>query len=136
LGDNIFDHNFSPSIKSFKSGAIIFAKKISDPQRFGVVEFNQNKKVISLEEKPSKPKSDYAVVGLYVYDNKVIKYAQSLKPSARGEIEITDLNKVYLKKNQLKAKIIKGTWADAGTFDSLLEISNIMAQKAQDKLNN
>ena len=131
LGDNIFDNDFSPPIKSFKSGAIIFAKKVPDPQRFGVVEFNQNQKVISIEEKPLKPKSNYAAVGLYTYDNNVIKYAQSLKPSARGEIEITDLNKIYLEKNQLKTKIIKGIWADAGTFNSLLEISNIMAQKSK-----
>ena len=130
LGDNIFDHNFSSQIKSFSSGAMVFAKKVPDPQRFGVVEFDGQHKAISIEEKPSRPKSNYAVVGLYTYDNHVIKYAQSLKPSARGEIEITDLNKIYLKKNQLKVTIIRGTWADAGTFDSLLAISNIMAQKA------
>ncbi len=131
LGDNIFDHNFSPQIKSFSSGAMVFAKKVPDPERFGVVEFDKNKNVISIKEKPQKPKSDYAVVGLYTYDNHVIKYAQSLKPSARGEIEITSLNNVYLKKNQLKVNIIRGTWADAGTHDSLLEIGNIMARKAK-----
>ncbi len=130
LGDNIFDRDFSSQIKSFSSGAMIFAKKVSHPQRFGVVEFDQNKKVISIEEKPQKPKSQYAVVGLYTYDNNVIKYARSLKPSARGEIEITDLNNIYLKNNQLNVNIIRGTWADAGTFDSLLEISNIMANKS------
>jgi len=130
LGDNIFDHDFSSQIKSFSSGAMVFAKKVPDPQRFGVVQFDQNQKVLSIEEKPQKPKSQYAVVGLYVYDNNVIKYAQSLQPSARGEIEITDLNNIYLKNNQLHVSIIHGTWADAGTFNSLLEISNIMANKS------
>lgn len=131
LGDNIFDSNFSLEIKSFKSGGMIFAKEVKDPERFGVVEFDKNMNVVSIEEKPINPKSNYAVVGLYTYDGNVSKYAKKLKPSARGEIEITDLNNVYLKKRSLKAQKINGYWADAGTFDSLLDAGNYMAAKAK-----
>ncbi|OGM22436.1 spore coat protein, partial [Candidatus Woesebacteria bacterium RIFCSPHIGHO2_01_FULL_38_9b] len=93
LGDNIFDnHGFSKEIQSFKSGAMVFAKKVTDPQRFGVVEFDKKGNVLSIEEKPKKPKSNYAVVGLYTFDSRVVEYAKNLIPSARGEIEITDLN--------------------------------------------
>jgi glucose-1-phosphate thymidylyltransferase len=129
LGDNIFDGDFSKEIKSFKKGGMVFAKKVEDPERFGVVEFDKKMKAISIEEKPKKAKSNYAVVGLYTYDNKVIKYAQNLEPSARNEIEITDLNNIYLKKRQLKVNLFDSLWEDAGTFDSLLRVSNIMAQK-------
>jgi glucose-1-phosphate thymidylyltransferase len=129
LGDNIFEDNFSEAIHSFKSGAMVFAKKVMDPERFGVVEFDNNMKAISIEEKPVRPKSDYAVVGLYTYDNRVIKFAKDLRPSPRGELEITDLNNIYLEKGQLTVNIIDGVWEDAGTFDSLLRISNIMANK-------
>ncbi len=131
LGDNIFDHDFSRDVKSFEKGAMVFAKKVHDPERFGVAEFDKNMKVLSIEEKPSTPKSDYAVVGIYTYDNRVIEYAKNLKPSARGEIEITDLNNVYLKKRELKVNIIEGVWEDAGTFDSLLRANQIMAEKAR-----
>ena len=131
LGDNIFDHDFTDHIKSFKKGAAVFAKEVHDPERFGVVEFDKNGKALSIEEKPAKPKSNYAVVGIYSYDNKVIEYAKSLKPSARGEIEITDLNNVYLKKGELQVNIVDGIWEDAGTFDSLLRAGNIMAEKAK-----
>ena len=131
LGDNIFDHNFSKDIKSFESGAMVFAKEVPDPERFGVVEFDNNMKAVSIEEKPEKPKSNYAVVGIYTYDNRVVDYAKNLAPSERGEIEITDLNNIYLKNNELKVKIVEGVWEDAGTFDSLLHISNIMAAKAK-----
>lgn len=133
LGDNIFNKNFSKEIKSFKKGAMIFAKKVPDPQRFGVIEFDKKMKVISIEEKPKKPKSNYAGVGLYVFDNRVCRYAKQLKPSKRGELEITDLIKIYLKKNELKASILNGLWEDAGTFDSLLRINNIMAKAAEGK---
>lgn len=132
LGDNIFEHDFSSQIKKFKEGAMVFAKKVHDPERFGVVEFDENMKALSIEEKPKKPKSNYAVVGIYSYDNRVIEHAKNLKPSDRGEIEITDLNNVYLKKNALKVNIIEGMWEDAGTFDSLLRVNNFMAQKASD----
>ena len=131
LGDNIFDGDFSTEIKSFKSGGMVFAKEVNDPERFGVVEFDKNMNAISIEEKPAKPKSNYAVVGLYTYDNNVIKYAQNLKPSARNEIEITDLNNIYLKKNELKVNIFDGLWEDAGSFDSLLRVSNIMAERSK-----
>ncbi len=129
LGDNIFDPNFKPNLANFKSGAQVFAKKVDDPQRFGVVEFDSQNKAISIEEKPEKPKSNFAVVGLYTYDNRVVEYAQNLPPSARGEIEITDLNNIYLKAGEIKVDIIDGLWEDAGTFDSLLRVSNFMSKK-------
>ena len=133
LGDNIFDQDFSDEISTFKGGAMVFAKQVPDPERFGVVEFDKQMKAISIEEKPIKPKSDYAVVGLYTYDNRVVEFAKNLAPSVRGEIEITDLNNIYLKMNELKVNIFDGLWEDAGTFDSLLKVSNIMAAKNQNK---
>lgn len=133
LGDNIFDQDFSRDILSFKSGGMIFAKKVPDPQRFGVVEFDGQHQAISIEEKPIRPKSDYAVVGLYTYDNQVIDMAANLKPSARGELEITALNNLYLQKSELQVNIFDSLWADAGTFDSLLAVSNLMAQKTSQK---
>ena len=119
----------SKNIKKFTSGAEVYAKKVHDPERFGVVEFDQVHRVVSIKEKPLKPKSNYIVVGIYTYDNRVVKYAKELKPSKRGEIEITDLNNIYLKNKELKVNIITGFWEDAGTFDSLLRVSNIMAKK-------
>lgn len=132
LGDNIFEQDFSQDIKSFKNGGMIFAKQVHDPERFGVVEFNKNMDVISIEEKPATPKSNFAVVGLYTFDNRVCQYAKELKPSARGEIEIVDLHNRYRLQNELKVNIFDSLWEDAGTFDSLLRVSNIMAQKAKD----
>lgn len=131
LGDNIFEHDFSDQIKEFNKGAMVFAKKVHDPERFGVVEFDSEMKAVSIEEKPEKPKSDHAVVGIYTYDNRVIDYAKNLAPSARGEIEITDLNNIYLKNNELKVNIIEGMWEDAGTFDSLLRVGNFMAERSK-----
>lgn len=131
LGDNIFDHDFTDSVKSFKSGARIFAKKVPDPERSGVVEFDKNYKVISIVEKPEHPKSNYAIVGFYIYDNKVIEYAKSLKPSARGEVEIVDLHNKYLANNELEVNIIEGMWEDAGTFDSLLRVNNLIAERVK-----
>jgi len=130
LGDNIFDQDFSQDILAFKSGGRVFAKKVDDPQRFGVVEFDREMKAVSIEEKPEKPKSDYAVVGLYTYDNRVVDMATNLKPSARGELEITALNNLYLQKGELQVNLFDSLWADAGTFDSLLAVSNLMAEKA------
>jgi glucose-1-phosphate thymidylyltransferase len=130
LGDNIFlGHDFSDQIKNFSGGAMVFAKEVPDPERFGVVEFDADQKAISIEEKPTKPKSNYAVVGLYTYDNQVVEYAKNLAPSERGEIEITDLNNIYLKDGQLKVNVFDGTWADAGTFDSLNDIQDEIRQR-------
>lgn len=130
LGDNIFiDHNFSEDIKSFEKGGLIFAKKVPDPERYGVVEFGQNQEVLSIEEKPANPKSDYAISGLYTFDSRVCEVAKNLTPSARGEYEITDLHKYYLNQGELKVKIFDGLWEDAGTFDSLLRASNEVAKR-------
>lgn len=131
LGDNIFHgFGFSTILSNVirNNGATVFGYRVSDPERFGVVEFDDNKKVLSLEEKPNKPKSNYAVTGLYFYDGKVCDYAKMLKPSARGELEITDLNKIYLEKNQLNVELLgRGfTWLDTGTHDSMLEASNFV----------
>ena len=131
LGDNIFyGAGFSKTLKTAaertKEGkATIFGYFVKDPERFGVVEFDENGKAISLEEKPQKPKSNYAVTGLYFYDNKVVEYASTLKPSARGELEITDLNKIYLEKGDLYTELLgRGfAWLDTGTHDSLLKAS-------------
>ena len=132
LGDNIFHgFGFSSMLKSVgqrTQGATVFGYQVQDPERFGVVEFDNNNKAISIEEKPANPKSNYAVTGLYFYDNKVVEYAHSLKPSARGELEITDLNKIYLKNNSLTVEILgRGfAWLDTGTFESLLQASNFV----------
>jgi glucose-1-phosphate thymidylyltransferase len=131
LGDNIFDHNFAQSVTDFKSGARIFAKQVPDPERSGVVEFDQNHKVISIVEKPEHPKSDYAVVGFYIYDNRVVEYAKSLKPSVRNELEIVDLHNKYLEKGELQVDIIEGMWEDAGTIDRLLRVNNLIAEKVK-----
>ena len=129
LGDNIFHgHGFSTLMKEAitkNSGATVFGYTVKDPERFGVVEVDENKKAISLEEKPLLPKSNYAVTGLYFYDNKVCEYAKMLKPSARGELEITDLNKIYLEMGNLNVEILgRGfAWLDTGTHDSMLQAS-------------
>lgn len=130
LGDNIFyGYDFrrilKEKIKDSKNGATVFGYRVSDPHRFGVVEFTKRGKALSLQEKPHKPKSDYAVVGLYFYDNRVVDYVDELTPSSRGELEITDLNKIYLKKNQLYVETLgEGfAWLDTGTHSSLLEAS-------------
>jgi glucose-1-phosphate thymidylyltransferase len=128
LGDNIFYgqdfHNLLMDIDDIKGG-LIFAYHVSDPERYGVVEFDKDNKVISIEEKPLKPKSNFAVPGLYFYDNKVVEIAKNLQPSARGEYEITDVNNEYLKRGELKvAEVGRGTaWLDTGTFKSLMQAS-------------
>lgn len=128
LGDNIFYGNhFSSMLTSVKKdGATIFGKYVEDPQRFGIVEFDEDRKILSIEEKPNNPKSNYAVVGLYFYDNKVVEYAKNLKPSSRGEYEITDINNIYLKNNELNLELLgRGfAWLDTGTIEALNEASN------------
>jgi glucose-1-phosphate thymidylyltransferase len=121
LGDNLYEDNFAEAISSFQKGARVFAKKVSDPERFGVVEYDSQMRAISIEEKPAQPKSDFAVTGLYIYDNTVVQKAEALKPSSRGELEITDLNNVYLQEGTLDVATVSGRWLDTGTFESLHE---------------
>lgn len=131
LGDNIFyGSSLGTTLEEHvdPDGAVIFAYHVSDPERYGVVEFDANNQVISIEEKPKKPKSNYAVPGLYFYDNKVVQIAKNIKPSPRGEYEITDVNKEYLKRGKLKVGVLdRGTaWLDTGTFDSLMQASQFV----------
>lgn len=133
LGDNIFyGFDFSRTLReaaALKDGATVFGYYVNDPERYGVAEFDESGKVLSLEEKPEKPKSNYAVTGLYFYSNDVIQKAKGLKPSKRGELEITDLNRLYLEEERLNLKMMgRGmAWLDTGTHDSLLEASNFIA---------
>ncbi len=128
LGDNIFTHDFAPSIKSFKKGAKVFVKQVLDPERFGVIEFDAGGKVVSIEEKPVKPKSNFAQTGFYIFDKHVVEHVKNLKPSRRGELEIVDLANIYLKKGELKAEEVQGDWIDAGTFESLYKASTIVRE--------
>jgi glucose-1-phosphate thymidylyltransferase len=132
LGDNIFyGHEFAQDLRSAASqtsGATVFAYPVNDPERYGVVEFDAERRAISLEEKPQKPKSRYAVTGIYFYDNQVVGVAEGLKPSARGELEITDVNRWYLERGLLRCEVMgRGmAWLDTGTHDSLLDASNFI----------
>ncbi len=140
LGDNIFyGRGFSGLLQQAaapQDGGTIFAYRVKDPNRFGIVEFNDKMEILSIEEKPSKPKSPYAVTGLYFYDNRVVEFAKNLKPSARGELEITDLNKIYLEKGELSVELLgRGfAWLDTGTNDSLMQASQYIEaiEKNQD----
>jgi glucose-1-phosphate thymidylyltransferase len=140
LGDNIFDYDFSEEIKSFKSGGKIAVTEVEYPQRYGVVEFDDNNKVISIEEKPENPKSNFASVGLYLYDSRVCEIAKSLTPSERNELEITSykkspaINNTYFDMGELEVMPFGGFYEDAGTFDSLLRANNYMAEKAKHSL--
>lgn len=133
LGDNIFyGYNFRAIVEeaaNLKDGSVVFGYYVKDPERYGVVEFDENGKVISIEEKPENPKSNYAVTGLYFYSNDVVQKAKNLKPSKRGELEITDLNRLYLQEERLNVKLLgRGfAWLDTGTHDSLLQASNFIA---------
>lgn len=127
LGDNIYEDKFD--LSDYKSGAKIFLKEVNDPQRFGVAEIVEDK-VVSIEEKPKTPKSNFAVTGLYVYDNSVFSIIKNLKPSQRGELEITDVNNAFIKEGKMKADFVKGYWSDAGTFESLIRASNLVFEKS------
>lgn len=135
LGDNTTDANISEQVKAFKDGATIFIKEVPDPERFGVPVFDpQDKnKIVEIEEKPKKPKSNYSVTGLYIYDNHCFEYIRQLKPSDRGELEVTDLNNLYIKKGQMQWAELKGFWSDAGNFESLCLSSQYWAEKAGQK---
>ncbi|MFA6447007.1 MAG: sugar phosphate nucleotidyltransferase [Patescibacteria group bacterium] len=125
LGDNIFEDDFTEAITSFKSGGRVFARQVPDPERFGVVEFDQaTGKVISIEEKPVAPKSNYAIPGMYIYDGNASEIAKGLVPSKRGELEIVDMHQAYLERGELDVRVINGAFFDAGTPDALLEASN------------
>lgn len=134
LGDNIFADDFSNEIKSFKKGGRIFAKKVEDPKRFGVVEFDKDMKAISIEEKPENPRSNFAIPGLYIFDGRVVQYAKEVQPSERGEIEITDLQNRYLSDSELDVRMVENEWIDAGTHDSLLDASILVREKLQDNM--
>ncbi len=141
LGDNIIEKNIKKPVQDFikqAKGARILLKKVDDPQRFGVAEFSaggvsakggKGKKIISIEEKPKKPKSKYAVTGIYMYDSKVFEIIKTLKPSGRGELEITDVNNAYLKRDELEYSMLDGWWTDSGTFESLLNANMLVAKR-------
>lgn len=131
LGDNTTDADILSDVNDFKSGALLFLKKVSDPHRFGVAVFDPEdpRKIIKIEEKPKNPKSDLAVTGLYIYDSKVFKYIKAVNPSGRGELEITDVNNKYIENGQLRWTELKGFWSDAGTFDSLFQTGSYWANK-------
>jgi glucose-1-phosphate thymidylyltransferase len=129
LGDNTTDANIKNDISLYKDGAMVFLKKVPDPERYGVPVFDKKGKIIKIEEKPKKPKSSYAVTGLYVYDINVFDIIGKLKPSERGQLEITDVNNAYIEKGKLKWTELKGFWTDAGTYASLFKANNYWAHK-------
>lgn len=126
-GDNYYERDFKKEVESFKKGALSFLRKVKDPERYGVPVF-KNKKLIGIEEKPKKPKTNWVITGPHLFDKNVFKYIKSLKPSARGELEITELNQIYLNNSSLKLAKRSDNWGDTGTFDSLLKTS-LLAQK-------
>lgn len=131
LGDNIFEQDFAKDVASFKEGSRVFFKAMKDPTRFGVPVFDASgKKIIKIEEKPKKPKSNFAQTGFYLYDNAIFSIIDTLTPSARGELEITDANNIYLNRDKLSHGFIKGLWSDAGTFESLHKVSVEIAKRA------
>lgn len=135
LGDNIFEDVKVPKDALWDENAYVFLKKMDNPARFGVAELDKNKKIVGIEEKPKRPKSKFAVTGFYIYPNDVFDYIKTLKPSKRGELEITDVNNWYIKQRKLKAIAVKGFWSDAGTFQSLLDATILRAKKKGIKVN-
>jgi glucose-1-phosphate thymidylyltransferase len=136
LGDNIIEGNIKVAAEKFrnqKEGARILLKEVPDPQRFGVPVFN-GKKIIRVEEKPSKPASNYAVIGVYMYDYRVFEFIKSLKPSRRGELEITDVNNFYISEGKMQWDVLEGWWSDAGTFESLQSAGNMVAKTGANKI--
>ncbi len=131
LGDNIFQDSVRQAVQSFESGAYVFLKEVPDANRFGVAEINGNR-IVSIEEKPLLPKSNYAVTGLYLYDNDVFDIISTLKPSGRGELEITDVNNEYIKRGAMSYSVLAGFWSDAGTFESLLR-AGMMVKEYRNK---
>jgi len=132
LGDNIFEYSINPHIQDFKqqaSGARVLLKEVGEPERFGIAALDE-KQIISIEEKPSQPKSSYAVVGCYMYDSQVFDLIRGIQPSQRGELEITAVNNLYIKKGQLQHSIVQGRWTDAGTFESLQEANSIFLENS------
>jgi glucose-1-phosphate thymidylyltransferase len=134
LGDNIFEDDFFEEIKNFKSGGKVFAKEVTDPERFGVVKFGADMKAEKIMEKPKEYLSNQALTGLYIYDKRVVAIAKSMKPSARGELEIVDVMNWYLERGELEVARVKGEWLDAGTFESLLKAQNFAKEKLADKM--
>ncbi|MDO8562025.1 MAG: sugar phosphate nucleotidyltransferase, partial [bacterium] len=130
LGDNIFMDDISPAIKNFKKGAAVFLKKVPDPKRFGIAEVNRKGKIISLEEKPAKPKSNLAVTGLYIYDNSVFDKIRKIPPSARGEYEITSVNSLYMEESSLRGQMLKKEWFDIGNIEALHKASLFMKKRS------
>lgn len=136
LGDNIIERNICKAVRAYRhqgGGAKIILKKVSDPQRFGVPEL-MDRRVLRIEEKPATPKSDYAVIGIYMYDAEVFSIIRTLKPSGRGELEITDVNNAYIERDEMSWDELDGWWTDAGTFESLLHASNLVAKTGANKL--
>ena len=136
LGDNIIEKNIRGAVEAFerqKQGAKIMLKEVSDPQRFGVPELDGDR-VVLIEEKPKSPKSKYAIIGIYMYDNTVFDIIKTLKPSDRGELEITDVNNMYINRGEMTWEVLDGWWTDAGTFDSLLRASQLVAQTGANKI--
>jgi glucose-1-phosphate thymidylyltransferase len=136
LGDNIIEGNICKAVRAYRhqgSGAKIMLRKVPDPQRFGVPELN-GRRVLRIEEKPATPKSDYAVIGIYMYDAEVFNIIRTLKPSGRGELEITDVNNAYIERDEMSWDELDGWWTDAGTFESLLHASNLVAETGANKV--
>jgi len=133
LGDNIIEKNIIAAARAYENGAKILLKEVKDPQRFGVPVFERDR-IVRVEEKPKEPKSPFAVTGIYFYDQQVFDFIRTLKPSARGELEITDVNNAYIAQSQMTWNILDGWWTDAGTFESLMNAANLVTQTGANKL--